>query len=1125
MKRGAIILISTIMAFFAGSCSNETELRQVAAEMLTIRLDIDDIFTGMQAATRGTIPAEPGEKTINDLYLFFYEYKSDGSGEFVKFLTEEDLNASPVMNSRYDFAIDLAGNDIPATGDYVILALANVKGSVGVNGYLGGESIDGFTGLLTGLTEKQAVEQTTVTVRGADADEADDTKAIAASNLLMSARAVRMKTDREVAIKLTRGVSRFDVYMGDDVTTKGYELVSASIWGAASTTPVWYDKMTTIPDRIKRFYGLKNITGNRIVGGLYAFENFVSNPTQNDQVTTCLILGLKKGGTVYYYRVNVSPDETSQNLGRNHVYRLRINDATEDEGRPTGADNEYNAWSQSRSLLNVSVNAWDLDDNSMVLIYKDEREEYTMVMPVKLVRLDPLGDVREYTVHTIGEKTLSISKKSLPDGIRAKLIGGSLLRVTADPIGQGDTERRGSIELSYGELRGSISFIQTPDESIFLELSRYEVPNHLPLGRGGIPDNVPLSVTASGPWTATIYNMDQTDPGNPGFSFSPSGAPVTTLKSAQNPFGNSFQIYTTGDNMSNSASRNGFVVITLDEDPANYSRVVVLTQETKQEITVTPALPKTIRFSAAGTPNGLSGVTADEGYTFDINPGMSNGVTNGWSISSADPDAAFFEVTKITAPINRFTIKTIGANANGTPQSYPYANRYMNLSSEPLQAVYSIYLDGSSTAVASFTVVQDKMGISVSTRGTEVPKAGGQIQDVTVNIGEGLHWKARITSNFTSANANVDLSHAGYLLLGNTKQGAEISEEQSPSTKLSVGFDKLYYPLTGESPKVTVRVSLAENEDFYTDFTVTQEALTASPIRIFDLGGSWGNLTGGDHYFTYFRDYMNNRTMFGANGKVTATNGNPTATAKAYNAALSVIEDSYNYVHLSRPARFDQPHHTVVNEWWERMKGEGLLVYTGDTDSNNDNIFLGSTRPDKRTTVLSTLEVRHSESPGRATFATGEADKPVYKYLTGDGPAGTVATSGVDIYTDGPRSAANAASMPPNAVPVLMQGPSVSLFVDPQNNLIFIGDCVLFYSGADYVSAANAASKTWGGNAATAARSKFLVNLLAYVHNAAQYGSHFTDLFVTSPEAIARVQQASGDRTPAQLYEDAFLND
>ncbi len=848
-------------------------------------------------------------------------------------------------------------------------------------------------------------------------------------------------------------------------------------------------------------------------------------------MTTCLLLGLRNNedGKVYYYRVNINKDGKSQNIERNHVYKININNVSE-----LGADSEYNAWSQSKSLLNVTVVDWGLDPNGMVLTDGTN----TMMLPVKLESLDPLGEVSENTVYTIGSETLYISQRSLPVGITANLIGGTLLQVKAEPLPTDPQtgkalERRGSIELAYGSLRGIISFVQTPDNTIYLSLSRYEIPDHAPLGRGGITDNTPLVVTASGPWTATITNIPldgiSTD-FNPGFSFSSSSI-ETVLKSGDNSFGDLFQIYTTGDNTSVSETRHGFLMVTLDEDPETYNSIVALTQATKQDVVITPTLPATLRYSAVGAPVGISGATAEQGYTFDINPGKTAGITNTWDVVAAGGKAEYFEIVKTptpfdpNSPVQRFTIKAKGTTDH---TQYPYnSNRHMNMTSQPLTASFAVKYGASSpeTVDQYISIVQDPMGISVSTQGTNVPKTGGHIQDVTVNIGEGLHWIAEIKAadNFTSANSNVSLTHHAYLLIDSNDDGimerqtGAITTHQLRTKKLSVGFDKIYYPMIDESPKATVMVSLAENPSVNTTFTVTQDKLTAAPMNILDVkASSWGNLTGPTHYISAYREYLNNSRLFGPTGKV------KTSAIKITGNAPATISGDYSYVHVGgQPEYYSQTTHTAVNDWWNSYGKERLLLYV--SDNRLSHLFAGSTSAValQRKTVLSTLGIKYGQpsSAPKVNSASSATSTQVYDYIINDGPFGAVGSvSTLNFAWDALSTAPD--NLPASAVKMLVDGGGERpfLFIDPENNLVYFGECLMF--DTTHISAANMAAGNFSGTYAN--RSKFMANMLAYIVNAAQYGSHFTDLFIFTPSGIEAVKERSGGHTPQELYNDAF---
>ncbi|MDL2230275.1 hypothetical protein LJB87_00600 [Alistipes sp. OttesenSCG-928-L06] len=1072
MKKGILFLL-TIAAVVLSACTSETSLptpQQNAA--FTLLVEVDEINAGTQLSTRGTYPAAEGESTINTLHLLFFEHQANGGGQFVK---AYKVN-SPLMNGSYPITFGSGeGVGLSETQDYSILAIANMAGYLNDSS---AEALDIFLDRFNGMTEKQAVDQTALQVTGVGTDQNDDSKKIPSSNIFMSARTTRLAGDATATIKLTRGVSRIDVALASSVAA-GYDLVSASIWGAASATPVWYDKMTETPERLRRFYGLKRTSGfkDEIKGGLYAFENFVSSPQQNDDVTTCLILGLKPDGTALsqttYYRVNVHPDKMSQDLVRNDVYRVRVDLVTSE-----GADSEYGAWNQSETLLSVSVNEWNLDEEGMV----QTDGVNTLAIPVKRVRLNPAGDSREYSIFTMGPGTLTISREQLPDGITVEL-HGTLLKVYANALPSNQSERRGSIELSMGSLRGTITFIQSPMEDKFLTLNRYEIPSYAPVGRTGISDNIPFTVNASGAWTAIIYNMS-TDPTNPGFSFNPSGTPLGELKSQKNPFGDMFQVYTTGDNDPMGGVRNGFVVVSLDGDP-EYNRVVVLSQRGKSDITLLPAF-ENINFTSDGTPIGVAKPLPGGYFEFTVNPGYdSGGQVLGWKaeVQSINGDHEYFEVTTLGSG-NRILLQ-----AKGTHAGYDY----LNLANRPLSAWLQITLLDSPDTYIRVPIAQEKETITLSTQGTQVPNSGGYLADITVNLHPSLQWDARVVSNSIAG-------HPGYLVQNQASVGSSLSA-QPQATKFSVGFDKMFYPFVNQSPQVVIEVSATVNPDIKTTLTVTQGALLPQTLNILDVRNtSYGCLIGGTHYLAYYRDYLRNTTMFGPKGTVMIS-GNMKITGLGSGSRYDpgTISSDYSYLHVGgQPGSdYSQARHLSVENW--RKANDKVVVYA--CDNRNGSLFAGS--GNSYTTGLSTRGYTYKSTGSHgytARINSNAVNTNIMKYLLKDGPF----TNGVELtrlkngtlrfYHDSTSSGVNPGSAPfsDGAVAVIVDpNGTPMLVIDPKGRLVYIGESQFFND-----SSSAHPYNTPPVKASSSEKSKFLGNLLAYIINAAQYGSSFTDHFL-----------------------------
>lgn len=106
-------------------------------------------------------------------------------------------------------------------------------------------------------------------------------------------------------------------------------------------------------------------------GGLYAFPNTVSYTSQDDKVTTCLMVAgyyQSPGETnpntskLTYYRANVSENGSNQILHRNYIYTLVINNVKKE-----GSDTEEGAVNEKENLLDYEMSDdWDSDGGNTV---------------------------------------------------------------------------------------------------------------------------------------------------------------------------------------------------------------------------------------------------------------------------------------------------------------------------------------------------------------------------------------------------------------------------------------------------------------------------------------------------------------------------------------------------------------------------------------------------------------------------------------------------------------------------------------------------------------------------------------------------------------------------------------
>lgn len=1022
-------ICAVLLAFT--SCQQETDEQHIKRTGININVVIDDLETGVK--TRAAVSPEPGERTVNSLYLAFFDYDKNGLGSFIDYYKVSGANFEMSSTIAVPSKLD-NGGIITDTKDYVILAFANIDESTSGagDGYV--EDMSTFLDDFNNNTENSVLHKMALAVTGAGTDENDDKHAISSSNIFMSARIVRLANETTTTINLTRGVSRFDVINQAGTHT----LKSVSIWGAAKGTTVWED----IPyeyEQMLRFYGEKEITGEITRGKLYAFENVVVEPKSNDKETTCLIIGLEKASKIRYYRVNIHLQDAAQNLKRNHSYQITVNSVNGE-----GSNTEYEAWTQNKNELLVSVNNWNLDDNGMILTDGTN----TLGLPVKRIRFDPRGDAREYSLYTVGDGVLEITKYDLPTDIDGTtpaftaVIEGNVLKVTAKELPNAQGVRRGSIEVSFAGLRGNIDMIQEPSNEKTLYLDRNIIANFGPVGRYGISDG-PLTVTASGPWVAQIYNTED-DADNPGFSFEPGGAPSTRIDSQTNPFGDKFQIYTTGDNPYPNDERSGFVIVSLVEDPDNYSVAVPLTQDVKQVFQVLPVVTE-VRFNADATPSNTSIATGDL-YEFTVNTGGDD-----WRVELSGGDSGLFEVKKMTQ--RRFTVKTKGKNGTVTPFT-------------------STIKITSGADEVNIPVIQDPAVVTVYFTG-QIPNTGGTL-NVNV-ISSNLPWKAEIVENWNSGSSSNP--HLAWLEESSGGTQVTVLPDQAGNGSFKVGFPALVHPLVNLSPKVKVKVSLKDIPSVSQTIEVVQLPIGQTVLKVMDVHHkSYGSLGGSSDYFSGFNKFLRAGTLFGPAGRVEL----PLISITDFSSSKEPgnISSEYKYLHAGgNPKNYSSARFTSVETW--RDNNDGVLVYVCDSKgaqfTNNNSTLYKLNYVPSATVYTQPARINEGLLSSSNTLA-----KNIMRYLLNDGPFGKVYNpSSISYKMDGTCTSLDSYN---TGIPVMINGAGKALVViDPNNKLVYIGESQLFDSGYD-VGIKND-------------KDKFLGNLISYILNAALNGSVFTEIF------------------------------
>ncbi|MCD7976371.1 MAG: hypothetical protein LUG51_04155, partial [Tannerellaceae bacterium] len=615
MKKNFLFFAGLVCALLLTCCSEIDEsLRgpEGGKGNLSFTLNIP----GSAANTYATIDAVGGEDEVHTLYVLFFEASNDGSG---KFLEAHDISpaSGSVYKSGQTIHLELeAESNISKSESYNLLFLANADYYLEIHG---GISKD-WAAEFEGKTENE-IKQKRVGITANPASPGSNYYSYSSyiqDNLMMSGAVTKAANEENVLTELTRIVSRFDV-----VNKAGaeYKLVSASIWNAFPVQTVWDINFSDFTlDRIQRLYGII-AEGDTINGGLYAYENFVTQPTQNDALTTCLILGIEYKGQVSYYRVNACLDNQSQQLKRNNAYTFTIVKVL-----GLGDNSEEDAYRNEDAYLNVQINEWDVDNQGNIIF----DGENILAITSTNVTFDRTGGEVPVEIYTAGEGELQLTQQDLPAGFSVNL-DKNVLTVTATPS---DVDKAGYAVLQFGKLKTTVRINQTGDIGEYLTLSHTSLPTYPSSPSTG---EVVVTATSSGPWSAYIYNADGR------FTFDNGGTTMTGDNMT------TFSINTIAQN-SDILTEYAFVLVTLDSDP-DLSRVLIISQKGTGDIVLQEA-HREVRFSANGDY-----MTAPEDYTFHV----STQDNQPWDVALYGPHRDYFEYS-INSDSTEVSITAKGVN-------------------------------------------------------------------------------------------------------------------------------------------------------------------------------------------------------------------------------------------------------------------------------------------------------------------------------------------------------------------------------------------------------------------------------------------------------------------------------
>jgi hypothetical protein len=1012
----------------------------------TLRLTLAAKGGNIEMSTRSLVTPVPGEEDVTRLYLLFFEPSNDRSGAFIDYVK---VDGPLLMHANID--LDLGFNhNLSASNPYNILAIANITDE---NRYMGNDGVTAWLARWEGQTEAQVMSQSYAW--------AESGMPINNGELLMSGRVTKARDEYALKMTLTRNVSRFDVVNN---LKNEYDLISVEIRNAYPSSTIWEGSVdyTDATARLRFFYALDNLAGADVIGGLYAFENRVVVPAQNDIFTTCLIIGLydKTADRERYFRVNIAPEDNPQSLKRSSSYRVTIRNVGGD-----GYKTPELAYAGLSNELDYVINNWDLENDGIII----QDGNSTLAIPSKTVRFGTEGGSLSYSIFVSSISTpapvLYIRHQTYDpnDGsLNATLDANNVLTVTATPLSPFETERKGTITLSYAGLESTVNVIQSVTENRFLRIHQPDnrTPRFAPFA--GLASGE-IRIEASGPWAARLI-MEAPF----GFSFSNSGPAQNISSVSPLVTENRFRIYTMIAN-SQPTIREAFVMVWLEDDPENSARMFRIIQNAAGGIELYPR-QTSVTFNGMGTdlaqiPNNVTNIfrvypTTDMVYDSDSDTDVE--VYNDWEVAGiSGPDAnkfaIFDEFKDLTYPggENSVSVKAIGSNLSG--RTYNATLRIQ------------LVKDASVYTLIQLAQVSATLSITPNTF-TPVGITGGFSSAITVETDPSLTWSATVATTGTGGGRSL-VRHEAKLVL--YPQGTDVvaGAEYPVTQQFRVEFPKVYYPNREIPISATVTVQVASLTG---TVTVNQAPLASRGLNVFNTNNGWGTLqqSGTDRYFGGFQTAIRQvpgyawQTAFNANTTYLHVGNQSTIPASVWT----------NYATM-----------TASSRW-------GIMVLTADQNTQGSRLTSPANSPmNGRYTIVS------NGASGSGQPNPGAVSTKIYQLLM-NGPAGTV-PPGTQFLIAGESTRATV--WPATAVSVMRVSTNTShsnLVIDPLNHLIYIGEGQLFNSGVAI-----------GAGPASGAVRSFLDNLMIYIGNAAKYGTHFTDLMLEPDWALptGRVAQPS----------------
>ncbi|HJD74623.1 MAG TPA: hypothetical protein K8W04_00995 [Bacteroides reticulotermitis] len=386
-------LLATFFLLCLSACHEQEDYDgEIQDGKLVLNYQVDG---GMEVSTYAIV-AGASECKIDDVYTLFFRTSSHSNANAYVGYTRTSVSTTTPEGK---LSVVLPRNE-KVDDAWQLLFLANFD----ANAFLDGEaSIEDF--LANKVATKTYEEARKYLMASFTEPEG------LSAPLAMSAQATKAASTNVVRVNFKRRVARIDV---DNSATANFELVSVQVWNARTRGYMFDEGGDYATDSDLCHYKdqvIRAIHG-KIQGRLYAFPNFVNETEAGDEITTCLIIGGKYGGssTTTYYRVNVCPAISQQLLKANGAYTINITKVNS-----VGEGNREDAY-KSPLKMEYEINEWD---DSFLGIYVFDKDGNGLgVSQRKVIFSEEGGQSVQLEVFTLKSTTKPITGSWAVSGLQ-----------------------------------------------------------------------------------------------------------------------------------------------------------------------------------------------------------------------------------------------------------------------------------------------------------------------------------------------------------------------------------------------------------------------------------------------------------------------------------------------------------------------------------------------------------------------------------------------------------------------------------------------------------------------------------------------------------------------------------